>query len=395
MKRKSSMQDGQEHGGARRKMQAGVLLWVVLALVGAIGLYQRMRTGHDLADYGSYVPWGLWVALYFHGVGIAAGVFLAGGLGYLFGAPSVATRAELRATIVLSLAALLPGLLGVGLDLGRMERGALIYLSPNIGSVMTLNSWLYTLFMLTAVLAWLLSWRKESSWLRPLVAFGAVVCGVFAVGSGLFFAAVHVKPLWHSGIWPVITLVSALSSGAAILLLARCIGAVSSDDAVQDAGCLLARRVLQGGLLVYLGLAAVKWMVAHGYDMAPVPTADPLAVPVLSAAWFQLLLGCFLPLLLLSARRAWGWIAASLLVAAGLFGGRLDLLLKGQPPAELPALPAAFQHARLVFSYRPTVMEWQVGALLLAMGIAIYVGGQMINKTIAARLATAGDGVPR
>lgn len=52
------------------------ILWVVgiLGLVaGAYGLFLRFTTGHQMADYGSYVPWGLWIAAYVFLIGASAG----------------------------------------------------------------------------------------------------------------------------------------------------------------------------------------------------------------------------------------------------------------------------------------------------------------------------------
>ena len=39
------------------------ILWVVAFLLGGVGVYERLATGHQLAAYGSYMPWGLWVAM--------------------------------------------------------------------------------------------------------------------------------------------------------------------------------------------------------------------------------------------------------------------------------------------------------------------------------------------
>ena len=59
----------------KRTLQILAVFWVIAFVLGVIGLAQKFATGERLAGYGSYVPWGLWVALYFHGVGIAGGVF--------------------------------------------------------------------------------------------------------------------------------------------------------------------------------------------------------------------------------------------------------------------------------------------------------------------------------
>ena len=40
------------------------ILTVVCLAAGAYGLYLRFTEGHAAANYGSYVPWGLWIAAY-------------------------------------------------------------------------------------------------------------------------------------------------------------------------------------------------------------------------------------------------------------------------------------------------------------------------------------------
>ena len=53
--------------------------WITLTLgivIGFIGVYERLTTGHLYANYGSIIPWGLWVALYIYFVGLSAGAFL-------------------------------------------------------------------------------------------------------------------------------------------------------------------------------------------------------------------------------------------------------------------------------------------------------------------------------
>ncbi|BAW02498.1 polysulphide reductase NrfD [Thermus thermophilus] len=63
----------------------GWILYLALAAVGLTGFFLRLATGHHLAAYGSYVPWGLWVAAYIYFIGLSAGAFLLSALVYVFG----------------------------------------------------------------------------------------------------------------------------------------------------------------------------------------------------------------------------------------------------------------------------------------------------------------------
>ena len=52
------------------------VVWLILALLGVAGVFERIIHGHASANYGSYVVWGLWVSAYIYFAGISAGSFL-------------------------------------------------------------------------------------------------------------------------------------------------------------------------------------------------------------------------------------------------------------------------------------------------------------------------------
>lgn len=182
-------------------------------------------TGERLAGYGSYVPWGLWVALYFHFVGIAGGVFAIGTLGYVFNITGF--RENFRVVIIVSVAAVITGLFSIWLDLGQPFRFARVMYAPNFGSMMAFNAWMYSLFIgCAAVLFWLslnkakqTDLRDPSGWMLPLMALGFLFSIAFPSQSGAFFGVVDAKPFWSSPLLPILFLGSAITSGAAVLLL--------------------------------------------------------------------------------------------------------------------------------------------------------------------------------
>ena len=112
-----------------------------------MGVVQRLLHGHLPTGYGSYVPWGLWIGLYFLGVGISGGSFVIGSVGYLFGVNGFSKPEELRMAIVLSVAAILPAFIGVTLDLGHPERLFYILMYPTFTSMMAFNAWMYNVFI--------------------------------------------------------------------------------------------------------------------------------------------------------------------------------------------------------------------------------------------------------
>ncbi|MDQ1239011.1 MAG: hypothetical protein QG577_1196 [Thermodesulfobacteriota bacterium] len=197
------------------------LVWILFLVAGIVGVVFRMTYGHNASGYGSYVPWGLWIGVYFLAVGISGGSFILGGLGYLFGVDGFAKPSDLRCAIVLSLAALLPAFLGVWLDLGRMDRLMNILVHPSFTSMMAFNAWMYNIFLVVAALCWLLSFKQNSSWLKPLITLGMFFSILFPSQSGVFFEAVRTNEFWNSPLLSMLFFVSAITLGAGSLLFVR------------------------------------------------------------------------------------------------------------------------------------------------------------------------------
>ena len=370
--------------------------WILLLLAGLVGLVQRLAQGHLPAGYGSYVPWGLWVALYFHGVGIAGGVFVIGALGFLLDWPAFRRPAVLRTVIVLCLAAIAPAFMGVWLDLGHMERAARIFTSPSFTSMMAFNAWMYAAFVVIAVLSWVLSYRADSGWLKPLLCLGIFFSVLFPSQSGAFFGVVDAKAYWHSALLPVVFLTSALTAGGATLLavvaIISAMGArgewIGDDEAVNAIRRL--RVITIVGLVLYFAFEFAEFSISLWNPVSHAPAVDlVLFGPYWWVFWIvHLLLGGLLPLALFSLGGPRAWSAAALLVAVCFVSARLNVLVPGQAVGEIHGLQEAFQHERLNYIYHATAMEYLVGSLLVAMGIGLFVLGRRISIAVASRSST-------
>lgn len=388
-------------GGQDTRTRAGWvralwILWAVLLVLGIVGVVLRLTQGHLPAGYGSYVPWGLWVALYFHGVGIAGGAFVLGALGYMLNVPGFRQRTMLRATIVLSIAAVLPSFLGVWLDLGRMDRAYRIFTAPTFTSMMAFNAWMYNGFILVAAIAWALSYRRDTGWLKPVLALGVFLSILFPSQSGAFFGVVDAKPYWHSALLPMLFLTSALTAGAATLLVVRALlgpgGSTEGDREEYQAAIARLRIATLVGMVVYFVFEFAEFSTAF---WNPASDAPALRLVLFGPYWWvfwivHLLLGGVIPLALLSLPRREHWTLAALLVAVTFISARLNILVPGQAVGEIRGLQEAFQHPRLKYIYHATPMEYLVGAFLLAVGIAIFVVGCHAGARVAARYGTEG-----
>src|SRR3990170_617144 len=131
-------------GGRQALFGLALALWAALFAAGAVGVVQRLTTGHTGAGYTSYVPWGLWVSAYIYLVGLSAGTFLVSSLIYVFGI----RRLEPVGKLALFTAAvtLLGALVTIWLDIGHMERFWYVYAYGRPTSMMAWMVWLYTAY---------------------------------------------------------------------------------------------------------------------------------------------------------------------------------------------------------------------------------------------------------
>jgi len=376
------------------------VIWIVLLGLGSIGIYQRLTQGHLPAGYGSYVPWGLWIAIYFHAVGIAGGAFAVGALGFILNIRGLMLPSMLRTVIVLAIAAMAPAALAVWLDLGHMERAHRILTSPSFTSMMAFNAWMYIVFIAVAMVAWVLSFRRGSLWLKPVLCLGVFLAIVIPSQSGAFFGVVDARPFWHSALFPILFLASALTSGAAVLLAVR--GALGPEafawttpdpHAEHDLALSYLRRIVIGGLLLYFVLEFAEFSITLWNPGSHSPEIHLILFgPYWWVFWIvHLAIGGILPLaLLLSSQRRVVWIAAAIVVAVTFLTTRLNVLIPGQAVNELRGLQEAFSHPRLTHTYHATAMEYLVGLFLVAVGMAAYFLLRRVGAMLAFHLAKKG-----
>lgn len=372
-------------------------LWVVFlvsVIAGSVGLVWRLVGGHLPAGYGSYVPWGLWIAIYFHGVGIGAGAFAVSAAGYLFRVPGFRTPRTLRIAAVLAAAAILPALLAVGLDLGRMERAWQMFVIPSFTSMLAFNSWTYVALLGVCAVVWWLSYRPDRGWLRPVLVLGLLLAVMVPSQSGAFFGVVDAKPYWHTALLPILMLVSALTAGAATLMLVRGVvadtaaaGGGPSDETPAAIGLL--RWIVLAGIGVYFFLEFAEFSIALWNPQSDAPAVSlVLTGPYWWVFWLvHVALGGVVAVALLVSRRPSLWVVAAALVAVAFLSSRLNLLVPGQAVGEIEGLQEAYFHPRLDYIYNATLMEYLVALFILALGMAILFAGLRVSTVVESRIS--------
>jgi molybdopterin-containing oxidoreductase family membrane subunit len=341
------------------------LLGGLALLIGAWGIYLRLTTGHEMANYGSYVVWGLWVAMYLFFAGVAAGGFMLATLDYLFDLPLF--KGTGRIALWGSLVCLAAGLLSIWLDLGHLDRIWKVYLQGNPNSVMFQMVWGYTLFgLLLTISLWLGIRRPRSRWLKVLMIVGLPLALFVSGAVGALLGVQAARPFWHVGLLPVQFPVFSLASGAAMLLAAIALFGPADEPRRP--------RQLRALAIITVGLQAAKLYFLWADFSQSIYGNVPLNVAAVNEVLFgtywwafwilQLGLGTVLPIVVLVhpnlSRRGYlvGWMG--ILVLMGFAVARANIVFPALTVPELQALTTAFSDSHLQFAYFPSAMEWAV-----------------------------------
>jgi len=387
------------------------VVWAIAFVAGAYGLFQRITLGHVIANYGSYVPWGLWVAMYIYFIGLSAGAFLLSSLIYVGGVQRLERIGKLA--LFTAFITLVSALLTIWLDLGHQERFWEVYAHPNPFSMMAWMVWLYTAyFILIIVELWfalradLVAWKSRAGFpgflarllslgntdtsaaglardrkaLKFVGTLGVPLAIAFHGGVGSLFGVIGARPYWNSSLYPILFLVSALASGGALLTFV--VAALWPDrrsPEFKDMVSLLGRIVL---VLLALDLL-FEWAEISVNLYASIPASagayrEMLFGPTWWLFWLvHLAVGSLVPILLLIFRpRSVGSVGlAGFLMAATFLAVRVDIVVPGEVIPEIRGLETAYQEVGLSFQYVPSGTEWLVGLFVVTFAILLFTIG--------------------
>jgi molybdopterin-containing oxidoreductase family membrane subunit len=353
-------------------------------LIGAWGVYDRLAFGHTNTNYGSYVVWGLWVAMYLFFAGVAAGAFMVSSLDLLFRIPIF--KGTGRIALWTALVSLGAGLTSIWLDLGHMERIWKVYLQGNPSSVMFQMVWGYTLFGLLMLACLFLAIRKpESRLLRVLMGIGLALSLFVSGAVGALLGVQAARPFWHVGLFPVQFPVFSLASGAAVMLSVLAFFGPKDDSNRKPQLWVLS---IMSAVLVLVKLYFM-WSDYSVSIYGNVPQNIEAVRQVLFgqywwAFWIlQILIGSFIPLIVLSQKKLIenkmlvGWMGVCLLVGYAVARGLIIFPALTIP--EIESLANAFGGPHLTFEYFPSLVEWAVTIGTIGMAtMGILLGGDLL-----------------
>lgn len=369
------------------------ILWVISILafiVGAIGLVQYLLAGHTQVSYGSYIPWGLWVAVYVYLVWLEVGSMLAYTLlVYVFGLRPLAAVG--KTIILVALSILIGALAQIGLDLGHPFRfwHALIY--ADFGSPMAWMIWLHLIyFVLLAVELWFDISGKAKNWSRRLALVSLPVGAALVTVVGSIFGVVAGRGFWNASMLPISFLFSALVVGTALVTLTYLLAAPDKESEAYQATKQLLARVTLGVTLCGLFAAGINALTTS-YSNVPAQ-AEALRVALFGDFWwgFWILhigLGTLVPIILLAWRSnsSLSVGVASGLIAAMFIVVPFSIIVPTLTLPEFKALTTAYIGPGLIFRYSPTPTEFLVTAWVLSLvALAILIGNRfLVSRKLA------------
>jgi molybdopterin-containing oxidoreductase family membrane subunit len=386
---------------------------IILILAGSWAWYDRWANAHENANYGSLVPWGLWVAVYIYFIGLSAGSFLVSSLVYVFQIKRFENIGRLA--LFTAVVTLLLAVLSISADLGHTFRAWHVLVYPNFLSPMAWMIWLYSGYFLLVVLElWfvlrydlvlgakgqglratlyriLTFWSKDESEatrasdrqiVRILATIGVPLAVMFHGGVGSLFGVIASRAGWHGGLFPILFLVSALASGGALLVV---VSAVFQDGLRRNRDTVVALGTLVLGLLLIDILFQVSEALVGFYGNEPDKVESLKLIysgPYWWVFWFwQIGIGTLIPLAILAlpTRKDPRMVAgACLLIAAGFLAVRLNIVIPGLASEQVKGLSDAFSSSRVTTDYTPSGMEWLFSLGIVGIGLVLFGVGEWL-----------------
>ena len=357
------------------------VLGVILLIIGASGMWQRLTEGLAPTNLTSYVPWGLWVGFYDYLVWMEVGsLILFTTLVYVIGD----TRLTKIKPIVLftGFTVVTMGLLIVLLDLGHPERFWHVILYPDFSSMITWMVWLHSsyLLILVAELFFVLRGGKEADkWLKWLAYISLPAGLALIIVSGSIFGVVATRPLWNTASLPLMFLISALAAGSSLLLLLVVL--FWSDKKSDEYRAVIKRlsRITVGFLITGVfaaGVIAFTMLYKGGGN----PTrAEALNLILTGPFWWSfwiihVLFGVIIPLgLLIFASNNPRLVGIGAFLSSVTFVAvTLNIVIPTLVTPELKGLAEAFVDPKIDTNYIPNMMEWMVLAFIFGIGSTLY-----------------------
>jgi Ni/Fe-hydrogenase subunit HybB-like protein len=368
-------------------------VWMIalsaIALVGASAWAYQVRDGMALTGMSDHVSWGLYIANFTFGVGLAAGAVMMVIPAYLYDDEEMHDLVIVGE--VLAIASILVCLLFVVVDLGRPDR--FWHLIPGIGrfnwpismlswDVIVLNGYLLLNLHITGYLLYsrFRCRRPNKIWYIPFVFISVVWAISIHSVTAFLYSGLGGRPFWNSALLAPRFIVTAFVTGPAFVIILLQLLRKFSGVHIGNAPINTLRSVLKVTAVTNLFMFGSEAFTAfytggsHAaalhYSFFGVPGSNTLGPWV----WSALLLNITAAILLLLPGDSMKRLnIACVLTFTGVWIEKgMGLIVAGFIPSTLHE----------IVGYLPTITEWRVTAGIWALGALILTAGLKVVLTV-------------
>ncbi len=199
------------------------------------------------------LSWGIMAAGYIFFGGLAGGAYIIGALADLFKGEKY--KVVSKSGVYVSLCSIIIGLVLIVFDLKRFKVDPLVILnvySRFPASILTVGTWIITVFTLVSMVTAILWLFEGNSLVRKIVEIFGVILGLAtAAYTGILLSFARGVPFWHSAFLPWLFVISGVLTGLAAAILLIPIAAVFMPKAFGDFKKMWDTTLEYAGLIEY------------------------------------------------------------------------------------------------------------------------------------------------
>ncbi len=355
---------------------------LIAGLVAAVFILTK---GHAMFNTNDVLIWSLPLGVYIFLALTSSGLTILAGLSLVLGFREYEPQA--KRLVFLAIATLLGGFVAIGLELGSVFHMIYILFSPNLSSPIW---WMGAIYSVELVVLILKFWKMHNGdWLSGFSKFLGTVSWVLALIAplmiGSVFGLTESRATYFGPMMSIYCLLMGVLSGTALFIFYSLVLDKLSGNGAPGWSGEGAEKL--GRFFTYVVGAVVAFSLLR-FFMEEATTIPAFLVyhkfghafGTWGGLHFEVLLGLFLPFVLLlipGVRRSTGGrMAASMLILLGTLAMHMEILLAGQSH---PVGPKAEQFPQFV-SYFPSLWEWLVFVLALAVMLLLYTLGERFLK---------------
>jgi len=348
-----------------------IAMVILLAIVaaGIFGMGNTLVQGQQVFGSTDQVPWNLLIVAYVFLALMASGMCMIASASHVLGFKKFDFLG--KRAIYLALAVLIPGLLVLAMDLGRLDRVYLFITSPNLQAPMWWMGATYGVYVVLLLVEFIAMHTKNEKVMH--YASYMTLAGAIAATSilGGIFAVVVQRPLWFGGATSVFFVLSALMTGIACLTIFTYFTYKFSNKKLPekvDAALIGLSKMM--GILIAVALGFNAWrLITMFYTGTPDFSLIFNGEYALMYWGGALAIGLIIPLLMIIGKRTSVIsVAVSFLVLFGMFFDKYVTVIGGQ----------LSQPYGEVTTYSATVTEWLIFVGAMAATVVIYMIGTKI-----------------